>query len=762
MRSLVTKMLVANRLLNKTLFSFHSKRFLRFLLAGGINTFFGFAVYSIAILAKASTWQALFIGMLSGTVFNFFSTGGYVFRDLAPIRFPRFLICYLLVYAINLQLLNTFLLFFNNKIISQAIVTAPMALFSYFLISKFVFSPMSSMTQLHNQERIKRQFVTISAFLLLLLCYHLIFGGLFPNFQGKLGGDFSFVLPSLLDGFFWFKNNSLFEVPWFTPSFCGGQPYFADVQSFYYSASQIFTLFFDPLTSAYLSILVFVTLGFWGMYLLLQHIFKVSTETAFLGASLFMFNGFYAERMIVGHLSFQGFMLVPWVALLLLYVAPDNQEKAKFSALVNTTLAGVVVGYWLQSGLTSLIIPVSLAVLAIVCLYFYISGNCWQVFLRRSVGAMMVALALSASKLVAGFAFMANFERSNYLLPGFNGILKTLELLFLTLFFSPANIEQIAIPNITNMQWLLMRHEWEYGITFIPLLIIMLAWIMWLGKPTAFLTNRTAKSLFALGLLIAILVLPIALNIYTPEWNAILKNTPLIKSSSSLIRWWLIYIPIVIIYAAISLENLTFLTKYRIYCVVIGVILIVLLNITKDRINYDTQIYKGDKVLKAYQKKATGHVRPEIHEIGAITDTIFDTKGNNLNRNDDIVFGMSQVACYNPSFGYRLENFPVKSLHPGSIFEQSKGYLNLKNPACYVFPVENHCLPGEHFTVAQKKQAELFARYKPFSFAIPLKQKIANIISLSAVVVITAFLDICVIYCTVRKIYFNQRISGKN
>ncbi|MGZ3762929.1 MAG: GtrA family protein [Mucilaginibacter sp.] len=111
------------------------------MLAGGINTFFSFSVYSMAIFAQTTTALALLIAMLSGTVFNFFTTGGYVFRDLSPVRFPSFLISYVLIYAINLQLLNALSVFVNNKIICQAIAAGPMALLSYFLMSKIVFLP---------------------------------------------------------------------------------------------------------------------------------------------------------------------------------------------------------------------------------------------------------------------------------------------------------------------------------------------------------------------------------------------------------------------------------------------------------------------------------------------------------------------------------------------------------------------------------------------------------------------------------------------
>ena len=76
-------------------------QFLRFLVAGAINTLFGFIVYSPAILAGAAVWLALLLGLVCGTIFNFFSTGGYVFRDLKLARVPRFVIFYFLVYMAN-------------------------------------------------------------------------------------------------------------------------------------------------------------------------------------------------------------------------------------------------------------------------------------------------------------------------------------------------------------------------------------------------------------------------------------------------------------------------------------------------------------------------------------------------------------------------------------------------------------------------------------------------------------------------------------
>jgi putative flippase GtrA len=139
-RKFVDEIVGRNRLSHSTNLSSRSNRFTRFLVAGGVNTLFGFAVYSICIVAGMAVWLALLVGMLSGTVFNFITTGGYVFRELSLIRFPRFVICYLLVYGINLMLIELISIWLNSKILSQAIITFPLALLSYFLMVRFVFS----------------------------------------------------------------------------------------------------------------------------------------------------------------------------------------------------------------------------------------------------------------------------------------------------------------------------------------------------------------------------------------------------------------------------------------------------------------------------------------------------------------------------------------------------------------------------------------------------------------------------------------------
>lgn len=114
-------------------------QFLRFLVAGGINTLFGFIVYSAAIIFGASVWLAVLVGLVCGTIFNFFTTGGYVFRDMKPARIPRFLACYALIYVLNLKLIEWASLWVGNPIAAQAIVTGPIAILAYVVMGRFVF-----------------------------------------------------------------------------------------------------------------------------------------------------------------------------------------------------------------------------------------------------------------------------------------------------------------------------------------------------------------------------------------------------------------------------------------------------------------------------------------------------------------------------------------------------------------------------------------------------------------------------------------------
>jgi len=153
---------------------------------------------------------------------------------------------------------------------------------------------------LYTKDRV----ILLTAGIALFLSYLLLFIRFFPNRFGLMGHDYSLVFPGLLDNFIWFSKNGLLEVPWFTPSFCGGFLNFAHPQSQTYSLPGILILFFDPLSTIIMTFLLFAILGFLGSYLMLRSGFHLSKQSALFGSGLFLFNGFYSHRMLVGHFGF--------------------------------------------------------------------------------------------------------------------------------------------------------------------------------------------------------------------------------------------------------------------------------------------------------------------------------------------------------------------------------------------------------------------------------------------------------------------------
>ncbi len=581
----------------------------------------------------------------------------------------------------------------------------------------------------------KGRWIAPFSYLFLLASYHLIFRQFFPTRNGTLGHDYSRILPDLLDGYYWFRSNGIFEPFWFTPAFCGGQPALGAPESGFYSVAQFLTFFADPLASVYATVLLFASIGFWGFYLMLRACFGSGRQAAVLGGALFMFNGFFIHRMMIGHFAFHGVMLIPWVAYLLL----RPTRKKIFATMLNGAAAGCMLAYGAYSGMVHLLLPCAIAVLGIAAIHGLVRGDSTG-FVPRSLFAVLVAGGLSAAKLTAALLFLRNFPRSDYSLPGIDSIRETMKILFSTLFISPADIETRVMPQLDNLQWAVGRHEWEYGVTWVPLLIILAGTAVMLSHLRKARPRPGMTGWAWLVLLGCVLVLPISLNIYTPAWNAFLKHIPVIKSSVFLMRWFLVYIPLVILASALLLDRISPLTRSRNLMLLAALAALVWINAAKDREFYVAQPYRPDAIINAWKAATAGTAKVRIQTITAnlVADNqIWMTN----NRNDAIATGGSQLACFNPIFGYGLEHFPVKSLHPGPVLEEKDGLLNIKNPACYTYPAQNSCAPGDHFTVAQLEAARAFASYKPFPFSFSPEQKVANgmtLITLASLVVLIA------------------------
>jgi len=567
---------------------------------------------------------------------------------------------------------------------------------------------------------------------LLVVLHYFIFSQFLPNANGKLGHDHSYNFPLLLDGYYWFLNNGFLTAPWFTPSFCGGMPLLANPANFYFSLPQFFTFFINPLSSIKLTFILFAGLGFWGFYWLLHRIFHTHVWTALLGGTLFLFNGFYAHRFIIGHMEFHSFMLVPLLAYVLIKPIQTERFHWRWHLGRDGIIGALLISYMFHSGMTQIIIPAMMAVILIALIQGILeaphSTLIW--FWIKFVFASIFSLSLSAAKLVGAFSFLSSFPRDTYLLPGVDGVFKLLFLAGKILTFGGVYVAPEE--RLSNNQWALGRHEFEFGLTVVPFVIIGLGLLFSIPSLRAAVRQRIRlKPCVYLFFITFLLVIPLLLNFYSPAWNQVLKSIPIIQNLSNLLRWFIMYIPIVALLTAVAIEKSDWFKRQRRLVVLISIGIIIVLNITTERDYYHSETYDPNPILGAYAHAKNTRTPPTISHIGVYEDA-WGKAIRPLFRNDALINGHSQLLCYEPMFGFLLEFFPFKTIRSGPTVSANGELLNLKNPACYLYSKENQCVPGDHFRVDQIQQAQKFINFRPFHYEISTAQKFANLLNLAA------------------------------
>lgn len=564
---------------------------------------------------------------------------------------------------------------------------------------------------------------TLFLSLLIITSWHLIFRGYFPLPGGLMGHDYSLALPGLTDGYIWYLKNGFINPPWFSPSFNAGQPFFADPQTIFYSVPQFLVFFYDLIEAIYISVLLFAVAGFAGMYFFARVHLSTDRWRSLICATIFLFNGFYIHRMIVGHFGYQAFMLVPFLAMALLTQLSDNVKIRKdFFA---SAVSGVILGYFFQSGLTTLIIPATMSVAALILLKLVMENRAISSALYvRLIFAIVISIGLSASKLVAGISLMQHFARDFYPLPGISSIFGVTLAVFQMLFYSSEHAYQTLTPLWSNMQWAAQPHELAFGLT--PLVFLTLVfWPVFNREALRLQIISSPNIRLPLIFLGFILIIPVGMLYYSPEWNAILKKTPLIGSTTSPWRWMIIVIPILSLLGGLAVG-----AKGR-YRYVSGVILLLgipLLNSMEDRSFYDSQNMPSNEMAVFFNDIKAGKISPSIQQI-VDPKMVHDMYPNAL-----FAIGLSPIACYNPLFGYGLEKLNFTKLQPGSYLIEKDGYYNFRNPACLVFPKENNCKIWDNFSINQKKELESFVSYRGFPFVKSKIQSNADFVTLMTLV----------------------------
>jgi hypothetical protein len=540
----------------------------------------------------------------------------------------------------------------------------------------------------------------------------------------RWGDDYALHFPNLLAGCYWRAQSGLLAIPWFSPAQCGGVPYLGDLNVAYYALPQWLAFVAGPIAAVQATFGLFAAAGAAGFFLLLHRRFLLPAAPAAAGAVLFLFSTFYTARMIAGHLTFHPFTLVPWIALVAL--SPGATGRA---AWAGAAVGALAFAYMFEAGMVHGILPALLAIVLLVVAHGQLHGvraRPWKILAASGV----LALALGAQRLAAALAFLAQFPRGDYPLPGFRSLLDAASFALQALFWRPPLLG--ISERLANQQWDMEVHELAFGVGPVALALL-------LGGAFAARRGAIPGSKAVWAAFVVLLAVPLALNWYVEPWNELLKRLPVFGSSSSLLRWYAAYIPVVVLFAAIALQRLAPTASAQRIAAAAVLICTVGWHLVADDTRFISADYDPRPLQQAWETlQASG--APAIARIAVRTDAQGRPSGE-LDRNDALAAGASQALCYQPMFGYRLERLPGGPLQAGpALGESAPGFLNVRNPACYAYPHANACRPGAHFSIGERERAERFLRYERFEFVVPPWQRAASAISLLALLACLALI----------------------
>ena len=591
----------------------------------------------------------------------------------------------------------------------------------------------------------------IILFLFIFFSHQFIFQVFFPNSNNFLGHDYESVIPNLVFGKIWFSNNFL-SIPWYTPSFCCGIPFFPDPQSMYYSIPQIIFLIFNPILSIKIIFFILSAFSYIGMFLLMRKNFKFNIYVSLLCASLFLFNGFFVYRAIAGHVAYLSYIFVPLYCFFLI-----NSYESKSESLNNIylILSAIIFANFFHSGSGPIIFIIFTSILSVLLLYSHLINSLRIIF--KLILSLVLGTLIALSKIIASLFFLSNFPRQ-YPAMEFHSLISFIKTFFLSFFLNPN--EQYFNENIKSM-FPFGVHEIEYSLSVVP--IILLFFVFFLNKKFFKFNYYNIRLFF---LLTIIFFIPILFNVNFLNQFKLIQTIPFLNSTWVQVRWMLIYILPIIILAGLIIESIDISFKKK-YLAISLIFILLAQNLIKDKSWHVNDQKYSIKNATDFSLKMKKGIDLEIKGPAILMNEFNSPKKIN-NKNDMFFQSYSPLTCYQPIFGYGLEQLNAKGIFFNSkIILQDNSYilysdklderddhLMFFNPSCFLFPKENNCLPGDTFKISEKEKLIKFTKYKKFKFQQNGFQIISNYVS------IFTFLG-CLIYLMYHFLIFINNLRKK-
>lgn len=586
-----------------------------------------------------------------------------------------------------------------------------------------------------EKKEISKNYLILFSFLILLI-HQLIFQSYL--FSETFHYDWQNVFSRLIFGKIWFFKNGL-EVPWFTPHICCGTPFFANPESEYYSLSQLLFILFKPLTSIKILFFIYSIISFFGFFLVLNKIFKLTINASLIGSTIFLFNHYFVFHYLSGHLAWAIISFVP-ILFYVIFKAYKNKDDLK-KMLFYVFAGSLMFALMMHSGGSRIIVEIFLSIYFILLIYLIIFKD-FKIIVYTSI-SLFIGLLISSSKIYSAWVFTENVSRE--MIPMYFYNVKEFFYFFLNSFFFSSPTEHKDIIKTTMVSF--APEEMKFNISIVPIIILIFFF-----KNFKKFTIDKIQIRYSLFLLISIFII-ILLNFSNTQLGQLVQKLPIITSDWITIRLLGPLIFVFTIFSSIMFDKINFSRNN--FVMILFITVIIVQNISHDRAKFDDVFIHKHTNLKNHNVLRKNIDQYNIDKIMSILGPNFEFSGPK--QHEFFLENKSIQFCYYTIFGYYLERllligadlkfdkkiiyeikpdsidktqYEIMNVLEGDPFIEKEGSLNFINPSCFINPTENDCEKNYLFKKENRDNLVKFLNYQSFGFKQLSSQVLFNYISI--------------------------------
>jgi hypothetical protein len=537
-----------------------------------------------------------------------------------------------------------------------------------------------------------------------------------------VGHDYRQCIPNLIDSYLYYKVNGL-SIEWYTPNFGGGLPAYPNPLQMQFSLLQLVTWFINPYAAVFVSMAIYIAIGFYVTYLFLHHVIELKPFSAILGADFFLINGFLIERVVVGH---DNFLTFPLIIIPVLAIFNPKLPKWIASALISVT--GAVLVY--SGGVYISVIALFSTLMIVPIMYFLKPGLfSWRRMLPVLLWGGILTALLCGSKLYATAAYMRFFPRTahdQFLVNWITGLGGMIFQMVGTLNFYPilALIHKTSASyTVRLIAWTKTPYSfWELDSSIAPGLLFLIVYGVLMAlfrKPQIEQRNIIIKKIIAGIALLFAIILATEFSIAKGILYEQLSQLPVLMSLHANTRFAASFIlPLAIIGAKVFdvciAKWKSNIKTFVVFALLSGISLASMWSYYLMPLDIQARFFDIHSMITTYNRISAGETFPVRQIVPDMNDyEVFMFNSSNTTHHYDALFGNNNVLL-------------TTLVHEGSVFEVQDGYYNMTNPSGLIFPEVNSTILFERIPVSDYKKLVDFINHRPSDWRLPLTQIILD------------------------------------